>query len=278
MKYLVTHEYPHLDDIAAIWLFKRYVPGFAQARVAFVTLKGHGEASTYKNKPVDSDPNVVHVGVGRGRFDEHKGDVGKCATLLVHEMLVAKRFIPKSDRAAIAELVHFINLQDTGQLANLQYRNMYLPSLLRGIMDSKRRTKVGEEMLNLAFERYRETVEMDAIIKKGVVVHTSWGDGIAVTTDVTGPEMGAYAAGYTFLIHIDPKREWRSVRAQADSKVDLKPAYDIVTKLEPKAGWYLHQSHKMMMCGSRSAPSVVMSKLPMKKLIEIVQHVAPRAN
>ena len=37
MKTLVTHINPHLDDIAAIWLFKKYHPDFKDAKIEFIS-------------------------------------------------------------------------------------------------------------------------------------------------------------------------------------------------------------------------------------------------
>ena len=37
MKTLVTHINPHLDDIAAIWLFKKFHPDFKDAKIEFIS-------------------------------------------------------------------------------------------------------------------------------------------------------------------------------------------------------------------------------------------------
>ena len=36
MKKLITHINPHLDDISAIWLFKRFYPEFLDAEIEFI--------------------------------------------------------------------------------------------------------------------------------------------------------------------------------------------------------------------------------------------------
>ncbi len=63
MKILVTHINPHLDDIAAIWLFKKFHPDFKEANIEFI--------SASRDK-ADESADRVYVGTGGGKFDEHK--------------------------------------------------------------------------------------------------------------------------------------------------------------------------------------------------------------
>jgi hypothetical protein len=277
MKILATHEFPHLDDIAAIWLWKKYVPGWNAAKIVFLELKGGGLAVTYKNKPVDSDPNVIHFGVGKGKFDEHKGDIGICATMLTFMYLKKHKHIPKQELPGVQGLVEFVNLQDTGKLGSMPHSSMYLPSLLRNIQPSHKRQEIGQIMLDSALIRYTEKAEMEKIIKKGTELSTKWGKGLAITTAVQGPEHAVYQAGYVFMVHRDPQTGWLSVRSQAGSNMDMTDIYNRVHALEPKAGWFLHHAKNMLMCGSRSAPNVVRSKLSLKQLVDIV-HDSSRAN
>lgn len=71
MKNLVTHLRPHLDDVCALWLLRRYLPEAKDAEIGFV-------ATNERGGDVHDSADTVHIGVGRGMFDEHKGDVGEC--------------------------------------------------------------------------------------------------------------------------------------------------------------------------------------------------------
>jgi len=59
-----------------MWLLLRYAPESKGAKLEFIVTNAVGGK-------VKDDPDYVYIGVGRGKFDEHKGDVGQCATTLV---------------------------------------------------------------------------------------------------------------------------------------------------------------------------------------------------
>lgn len=100
---IVTHKNPDLDAITAMWLLIR----FDQSRYGDAHLEFTPAGETYKNAPVDTDPDVVHVDNGRGRFDHHSpGGYETCAAKLVYEHLVSEGLISPSDRA-IEEMVAF---------------------------------------------------------------------------------------------------------------------------------------------------------------------------
>jgi len=40
MKKIITHTNPDIDAVAAVWLLKRYLTGWEEAEVGFVTTKG----------------------------------------------------------------------------------------------------------------------------------------------------------------------------------------------------------------------------------------------
>jgi len=268
MKILVTHEFPHLDDIAAIWLWKKYVPGFAKAKVEFVRLKGGGEAVTYKNKPVDSNPDVIHFGVGKGKFDEHKGDIGVSATLLTFRAL--KKYIPKRELLSVQHFVDFVNAEDTGQTKSLKYPAMHVPVLLRNIQDSHKRYQVGAQMIELAMITFENEALLEKDWAKRTEFQSQWGKAVLFKTAANGADWFGYTHGFDLVVHVDPVKKWKMFHAKAESSIDFRPAYEKIKALEPKASWFLHHSHHMLMCGSRSAPDVVRSKLSDAVLMQVV--------
>src|SRR3989304_5908519 len=152
MKTLVTHINPPLDDICAIWLFKRFHPQFKGASVEF--LSAAKEGVTFEGKPVDSDADIVHFGIGRGKFDEHKGDVGESATSLVWRDIKKANLAPKIELEvkALDELVEWNRLIDTGQAPKYEFSEFSVQSFIRPL-DSKSETsqkaiELGEEILN----------------------------------------------------------------------------------------------------------------------------------
>ncbi|MFH0928585.1 MAG: hypothetical protein V1821_03885 [bacterium] len=270
MKTLVTHLLPHLDDICGLWLVKRYLPGWSQARTVFLTRQS-SQMATYKKQPVDSDPQIIHVGVGRGRFDEHKGDVGKSASLLVFEYLLKINKIPAADRAPLQNLVEAIRQEDTGELKTLPHRNLFLGSLLSAIESSKERTRIGLTLLDAALEKYRGEIKLLQDFKKARSFQTPWGKGVALKTAEGGADALAYQRGFVIALILNPVGGWRMFRSRPDSKVNLTKIYQAVKGKEPQADWFLHHSGKLLLCGSSTAAKVRMSKLSLQEMIELIK-------
>ncbi len=78
-KIIVTHISPDFDGIPAIWLLRKFHPEFKSARVELVPAGDN----TFGNQPVDSDPDVLHVDVGGGKFDHHKTNEFTCGAKLI---------------------------------------------------------------------------------------------------------------------------------------------------------------------------------------------------
>jgi hypothetical protein len=110
---LLTHERPHLDEIVAIWLLRKFgeqrFPGSGTAAVSFTSVRKLAEAGL---KPEDYEARgMLLLGVGGGRFDEHPTleegrKAGDCATTLVAKELGI------SDDPALAKILRFVRAAD----------------------------------------------------------------------------------------------------------------------------------------------------------------------
>jgi len=89
---IITHERPHLDEITAIWLLKRFgkneFSGINEAEIVFCRVdNGH----TSKSAEDLEREGVLLLGIGGGRFDEHPS-IGTrkqnecCATLVAKHL------------------------------------------------------------------------------------------------------------------------------------------------------------------------------------------------
>src|SRR3989338_758710 len=74
MKVIITHFSPDLDAITSCWLIKKFFPGWQNAEIKFVPA-----GLTYEKKPVDSNPEIIHVDTGLGKFDHHQSNDLTCA-------------------------------------------------------------------------------------------------------------------------------------------------------------------------------------------------------
>ena len=84
---IVTHYNPDLDAITSVWLIKRFLPGWQDAEVKFVPA-----GKTLDNQLVDSDPQILHVDTGLGRFDHHAtSDENQCAAKLMYQYIQTQK-------------------------------------------------------------------------------------------------------------------------------------------------------------------------------------------
>src|SRR3989338_9695164 len=82
MKTIVTHFSPDLDAITSCWLIKKFFPGWQNAAIKFVPA-----GLTYENKPVDLNPEIIHVDTGLGKFDHHQSNDKTCSSKKVLDYL-----------------------------------------------------------------------------------------------------------------------------------------------------------------------------------------------
>ena len=271
MRTLVTHINPHLDDIAAIWLFKRFHPEFENAKIEFISAeKGAGGLKESKD--------LIYFGVGKGRFDEHKGDIGDCATSLVWKEIKKEGLVQFTsfEQAAYEDLVRWNLLIDTARMPRFEFSAFGVDSFIRSHKnsseDSLATLKLGEQILvrilPVLIRRQMALVDW----KKRVAFKTKWGKGVGLESDSFFQDL-AYGNGFVVVINKAPKRGFSGITALATSDTDLTPVFLKLKDLEPKAGWFLHHAKKMVLCGAPSAPDAVKSKLTLKELIEVVKSI-----
>lgn len=272
MKTLVTHINPHLDDILAIWLFKKFHTEFKEAKIEF--LSAAKEGITYEGKPVDSDPEVIHFGIGRGKFDEHKGDIGQSAGSLVWKEIKASNLAPqnKIELGAYDELVAWNNLIDTGQAPSYEFSEFSVQALIRPLDSkpetSKKAIELGEEILDRILNVLKRKQQSVLDWEKAIKFETRFGQTMAISSETVDRAFCKRQGGDLFLIY-NPKHS--SVQYFTPKDLDLEPVYKKAKVSDPEASWYLHHSHHMILCGSHSAPNSKPTKLTFEELIELVK-------
>ena len=271
-KLLVTHINPHMDDIAAIWLFKRFNPEFSDAQIKF--LPTAIEAVTWEGKPADSDPDVIHFGIGRGRYDEHKGDINDCATSLVWRDVKDKA--EGLEKAALQEIVDWETLDDTGRLSQGEYPEFSIPAWIRPkdatkIESSYEAMKLGSEILDRLLQVLVRKQQSLKDWESRVEFQSIFGKAVAVVSETVDRGFCKQNPGEVFLMK-DPKKGYAQFFTPSQT-IDLEPLYEKLKELEPQVGWYLHQSHHLVICGSNSSPNEEKSKLSLGELIEVVKNL-----
>ena len=268
-KILVTHINPHLDDIAAIWLFKKFHPDFKNAKIEYV--------SASHNLADKESEDKFFIGTGGGRFDEHKEGLATCAASLVYEYLKEKGYIPRDEiaRGALDRLVEWNKLIDTGKAPDSQFNEFSVQAFIRckdGTCESSETSMdLGVQILNRILNVLKRKQQSIKDWEKRIEFQTSFGRSFAVISETINREFCREQGGDLFLMY-HPKH--KSVQFFTPSfDIDLESIYKKLKELDPGASWFLHQSHHMVICGSSSAPDSKPTKLSMDQLIKVTKEL-----
>lgn len=270
MKILVTHINPHLDDIAAIWLFKKFHADFKNADLEFISAHegNHGLPDTAEK---------VHFGVGQGRFDEHKGDLNDCATSLVWKEIKSSNLVSRNETElqAYEELVEWSRLIDTGGMPIQQFDEFSVASFIRPhettTASSKEAVLLGEKILDriLAVLKRKQKAQTDW--EKKIDFQSSFGPSCAVNSQYVNRDFCQRQKGVLFLMY---HPQYKSMQFFTPlQEIDLTPLYKKLQQLDPQASWYLHHSKHFILCGAGSDPKFTPTKLSFEQLIDVAKGV-----
>lgn len=252
-KTLVTHVIPHLDDIAALWLLVRFEPSAKEARLKFVTTSPEG---------IRLAKGELGVGVGRGKYDEHKGDKKDSAASLVWKDLKRKGRLPGGRRGkALAALVDYVRRGDLGEYIGVRTPTFGIGTVLRAVAklpgeSSRSAALAGFRLLDAMLLLYEEREAIDAAIVRGRKFRVKWGRGIAISVDAVPGMVSDRIAelGYALVVLRFPDTGYLHVRCTPGRGCDLSRLGRALMKREPEARWYLHHSKKMLLQGDWIAP------------------------
>lgn len=268
-KVLITHINPHLDDIFAIWLLKKYDPKYSSFEVDFI--------SASHDKGGEETEERVFVGTGGGKFDEHKEGLNTCAGTLVFEYLQSEKLLPVDEIEVLAlkEIVDWNQKIDTGTIAIEAYDEFSVPAFIRS-KDNKKESSLedvalGSKILDKILEVAKRTQQSIRDWERKISFETKFGKSYAIKSDTIDRPFCKRMGGDLFLL-VSP--QYNGVQFFTPSHtLDLSPIYDKVKELDPDADWFLHQSHHMVLCGSSAAPDAKQTKLSFEELIEVAKSV-----
>ena len=282
MKKIVTHISPHLDEILSIWLIKKFDPAWGEFEVKFkATNPAGGEVPLDE---VDKDPEIIYLGLGRGKYDEHALEKDEASVLstavLVWNNIKSRGLAPQDPMlvGAVDKIIGFVLKDDTGELKGMKdYLVDYTITALwdgfskvhRG--DSDKKLEYGLPLIDYMVAYLKGIVNAEEVISQGITFDTTWGPGVAVESEFKETQVVAYRRGFNILISINPKLGYRLILGNPASTVDLTTAYQKLQETDSAADWYLHQSKRMLISGSHSAPNVKVSRLSMDQLINLVK-------
>jgi hypothetical protein len=273
MKIIVTHIGPDLDAICATWLIKSFFPGWEEAAFAFVP------AGTTLNKlPPDDNPDVIHVDTGFGKYDHHQSNSDTCAAKLVEADVIN---LHGSD-TALERLVAVVNDID-------HFREVFFPnptadfwefSIVAAIdgwrllyaEDPYKTVNLGMETLDGIYKTFQNKIWAEKeLLQKGKLFDSPWGKSVALETTNDETVHLGQKMGYAVVVRKDPKKGYLRIKTLPKESIDLEKAYTEFLKRDPKATWFLHASHHMILNGSAKNPDMKPTTLTLEEIIKIIQ-------
>lgn len=305
MRIIVAHKSSDLDAIMSVWLIKRYIPSWIDARVVFVPagqkLEGEYSETGGVIEKMGED-EVIHVDTGMGALDHHQvDDDNVCAAKLTYDYVLSipdnTLSVNSSRQKAVERMVeiaididHFqeVYYQDPSSLIydfsvveTINGFRMMFPkddqALVEFIM------KVLDAQVH-TFEN-RLWAEQE-IAQKGIEFDTKWGRALGIETLNDEVLKLAQKMGYIVTVRKDPhlaavrikvrpkKRQKLMEKANTNFEsidIDLTPVYEKVKELDPDASWFLHASKRMLLNGSSKNPEMRGSKLSLDEVINILK-------
>lgn len=277
-KIIVTHIFPDLDAICAIWLLQRFEAELKQATLKFVPA-----GKTYQNQIVDSDPTIIHVDTGWGRFDHHQGNERTCAAKLVFNYLKSEKKISLKYQSALERLIEVVTQADQFEdffwddAVNDRYE-FFLQYLLdnlklSGNLNDTELVYQGMALLDGVLFGFKQKILSEEEIKKGVEFETKWGKSLAVETQMMFDIKLAHKMGYRLVVRKEPETGFVSIKSQPKKELDLTPAYAALKTADPQADWFFHQSKHIISNGSRHNPQAKPSRLSLAEIKEVLTNL-----
>jgi len=297
---IVTHDRPHLDELIAIWLLRKFgeelFPGVGKAPVVFSRTK----SNYYERSAVDLEKEgVLLLGVGHGRFDEHPDNgslakEGECCATLVAEALGVR------DEVRLQKIFQFVvnnDLKgtfhpfDIAHLAKQLYgRFPDCPECVIDWVSVALEAKYWEQDQFWSFkEEYDSAANKVEIVSGDGVIRLVW----MVTESEKSRGFAFSKEGGSQDVFIRQSSSGNvQIFGNPRSAVTLSDVVKVIRLEEQRAGgeiyetdwsvlrqdgtlvcveeWYYQDEGKMLMNGSLTAPHVPPSKIPFDRLVSLV--------
>jgi len=302
MKIIVTHSSPDLDAIMSVWLIRKFLPGWDNASVKFVSAGERIDGGKWKNEkaksPIDLIENdeVIHVDTGLGSLDHHQTASDKvCGASLTwdyvrtknEELRLADSEKIKDKLEAISRMAkvvtdidHFKEVFRKDPLAD--YHEFDLIGILDGLKfqfpnQDDYCVEFVSKSLDAVLHEFENRIWAEKeITKSGQKFNTKAGPGIGFEIINDSVIKLAQKMGYVIALRKDPRKGYvriKAVPATDKLNVDLTSAYEKLRKMDPDATWYLHISKKMLLNGSAKNPKMKPSKLGLREIIGVLEKI-----
>jgi hypothetical protein len=294
MKIVVTHTSPDLDAIVSVWLIKKFLPEWQDARSEFVQAGDRLHENFRCEKTIESiDGNeVIHVDTGLGCLDHHQIPSEKISAASLTWEYVKKNQKPAGEhfdfrQQAIDRIVkitvevdHFKEIFWKDPASD--YYDFSLIGLIDGLKlekpdDDKFYIEFGMICLDALLHEFENKVWAEHEIKeKGIIFETRFGKGIALESINDAVIKLSQKMGYEIAIRKDPRKGYVRIKARPSETgkgADLTQAYNELKKMDPQASWFLHINKKMLLNGTPKNKKMKASKLSLSEIIEVIRNI-----
>lgn len=305
MHIIITHDSPDWDAIGSVWVLKRFLPGWENAKVEFVPAGERSPRVARKSQEADKDivvtvddTKIIHVDTGLTPLDHHQiydttiCSTSRCWDYVLHEnpSLHATTTDTKRDEkiTAVGRVVDYIvgldHLQEVfwkDAASDIHEFSLY------GILDGMKAlhpnqneyyVSWGMEILDAMVRRMESRQWAEKEIAQGKQFQTKWGKGIAIETINDSVIKLAQKMGYVVVVRKDPRKGYVRIKAvpfkegvTVDVKLNL--VRDQLEKMDPEATWFLHVSNKMLLNGTPKNPKMVPTKLSIGQIVSVLEGV-----
>lgn len=306
MKIVVTHLSPDMDAIGSVWVIKKFLPGWSDAKVEFVPaglrlerVKNHPE---FVKEPVlkVGDDEIMHVDTGHGPLDHHQtSSMETCGAKRSWEFVLSElektgQQLRIEHQEAVSRIVEQIVAMDHFQEvhrvdASADYQDFSLWAINEGLQylkpgEDDYYVEFGRTCLDYLFSFFENKIWAEKEMLKGIEFEIKAGKCLGIESQNDSVIKLAQKKGYVVVVRKDPRRGNVAIKAipnKAESEeqsakisgIDLTLAYEQMKKMDPDATWFLHVGKKMLLNGSVKNPDMVPTKLTLDAIVNVLERL-----
>ena len=235
MKIVVTHLSPDMDAIGSVWVIKKFLPGWSDAKVEFVPaglrlerVKNHPEFVKESVLKVGDD-EIMHVDTGHGPLDHHQtSSMETCGAKRSWEFVLSElektgQQLRIEHQEAVSRIVEQIVAMDHFQEvhrvdASADYQDFSLWALNEGLQYLKPEendyyVEFGRTCLDYLFSFFENKIWAENELVKGQEFETRYGKAIGVESRNDSVAKLAQKKGYVVVVRKDPRRGNVAIKA-----------------------------------------------------------------
>jgi hypothetical protein len=277
MHTIVTHLSVDLDCITATWLVVRFFPEWEGADIVFTPQQVNWEGVV-----PDSDPNILYLDTGYGRFDHHQSEDYTSATKLAYRHLLKQGWLDDKNGKALGRLVSLVNELD--HFAECFYPDaasdrwdlglvQQVGALKQSLGDDRKVMEIVFTLLDAHLQHFKNKIKAEQEIKQGYVFQSRWGKTLVMSTRNDEALRLAQKLGFQLVAIKDPEKGGIRIKTPPKKELDLTRLHEQILKKDTRGSWFLHVGRNMLLNGSSKKPDQIPSPLTLQQLIEIIKGI-----